>query len=190
VREYTKPFSTTSNVTGWQWVVPNACKAPDKAVQMLNLMFSNADVENTLAWGIEGKHYEKKADGTIGFPAGITQQNSAYYTGNPWMFGNEFNAFVWEGNPLDIWEQTKQFNQKSQKSKAMGFIYDPTPVKTEIAALTNVYTQYKRGLESGSVDPNTVLPQFQAKLKASGIDKVVAEKQKQFDTWAKANNVQ
>ncbi|MDQ6420182.1 DUF3502 domain-containing protein [Paenibacillus sp. LHD-117] len=42
----------------------------------------------------------------------------------------------------------------------------------------------------GTLDPEKNLPDFISKLKAAGIDKVIAEKQKQLDEWAKVNNVQ
>lgn len=189
VQEFSKPFSSTFNVSVFQWVVPNACKTPDKAVQMLNLMYTDPEVENLLSWGIEGKHYEKKADGTIGFPPGINDKTSGYFLNQPWMMGNEFLAYVWSGNAPDLWQQTKKFNDSATISKAMGFTYDSNPVKTEVAAVTSVYNQYKMALENGTVDPDKVLPQFIEKLKAAGIDKIVAEKQKQLDAWAAANNV-
>lgn len=186
-QQYSNPVSCTSNITLFQWVVPNACTAPDKAVQLLNEMYTNADLENLLSYGIEGKHYEKKADGTIGFPAGVTDKTSGYFLNSAWMMGNEFIAHVWNGNSPDVWEKTKELNASATLSKAMGFSYDATPVKTEVAAVTNVYNQYKKGLESGSVDPSKVLPEFLSKLKASGIDKIIAEKQKQLDAWSQAN---
>ena len=38
-------------------------------------------------------------------------------------------------------------------------------------------------LSLGVVDPNNIVPEFQSALKAAGIDKVIAENQKQFDAW-------
>jgi putative aldouronate transport system substrate-binding protein len=58
------------------------------------------------------------------------------------------------------------------------------PVKTELAAATNVINQYKVGLESGTLDP-ALTAEFNAKLKTAGLDKIIAEKQKQIDAWAK-----
>lgn len=188
VVEYSEPRSATSNITIWQWVVPNGCEHPEKAVQLLNEMYTNSDVVNLLAYGIEGKHYEKKADGTIGFLPGKNSDNSGYFK-SPWMMGNGFLSYVWEGNNPDLWKQMKQYNESAKISKAMGFSYDPTPIKTEVAALTSAYGQYKRGLETGSVDPDKVLPEMLSKLKASGLDKVIAEKQNQLDAWAKSNNI-
>lgn len=186
-QQFTKPQTITATI--FMWVVPSSCKTPDKAVQLLNEMYTNPELANILTWGIEGKHYEKKSDGTIGFPAGLDDKSSGYYINQPWMMGNEFLVHVWNGNPPDLWKQTKDFRDSAVKSKALGFAYDQTPVKNEIVALTNAYSQYKRALESGSVDPVKEYPQLLSKLKASGIDKVIAEKQKQLDAWAAANNV-
>lgn len=186
--EYAKPLSKTSNITLFQWVVPNACKTPDKAVQMLNLMFTDPEVANLMINGIEGKHYVKKPDGTIGLPAGVEAANVGYRA-EAFMMGNELITPVPEGSPLDLWEKTKEFNKNLEISKAMGFVYDPTNVKSEITALNNVYNQYKVPLEFGCTNPEKGLAELISKLKAAGIDKVIAEKQKQLDAWAAANGV-
>lgn len=171
------------------WVVPNACEKPDKAVQLLNLMYTDSTLENLLSWGIEGKHYVKQKDGTIGFPAGVTDQTSGYYMQTPWMMGNEFLTHVWTGNPASLWKDTQKFNASSKFSKAIGFTFDATPVKTEIAAVKNVYDQYRLGLENGSVSFDRVYPEFIKKMRAAGLNKIIAEKQSQLSAWAKANNI-
>lgn len=40
------------------------------------------------------------------------------------------------------------------------------------------------GLNTGSVDPKVEIPNFVAKLKAAGLDKIIAAKQTQLDAWA------
>ena len=69
-------------------------------------------------------------------------------------------------------------------SRAMGFTWDATNVKTEIAACTNVLNQYRMSLECGMVDPNSILPEFQKALEDAGIDKIIKEKQAQLDAWS------
>jgi putative aldouronate transport system substrate-binding protein len=64
-------------------------------------------------------------------------------------------------------------------------LFDGAAVKTEFAALTNVNNQYKIALEDGMLDPDTTLPKYISALKDAGIEKYVAEKQKQLDAWAK-----
>lgn len=53
-----------------------------------------------------------------------------------------------------------------------------------MTAVYNIVDQYRRGLESGVLDPDKELPAFLGKLQSAGIDKIIAEKQKQLDEWA------
>lgn len=187
VPEFGKPFASTNPV--FLWVVPNACQKPDVAVQMLNLMFTDPALENLMSWGIEGKHYVDKGDGTVGFPDGTTAETSGYFLNTPWMMGNMLLTHVWQGNPANLWDITLEHRANADVSKAMGFAYDPSNVKNEVTELTNIYTQYKMALESGVVDPNELLPEMIDKMNKAGIAKVVAEKQKQLDEWATLNNI-
>jgi len=156
---------------------------PERAMQFLNLLYTDANIMNLLANGIEGKHYVKNEDGSIRMPDGVTESK---YLFNQWEIGNNFLTSVWEGTSLDIWEKTKAFNASAKVSPALGFTFDQSPVKTEVAAVTNVENKYRIGLESGTLDP-AQLDQFIAELKSAGIDNIIAEKQKQLDAWAAAN---
>lgn len=184
------PLSTTAAVIGLQWGVPVNSKNVDKAVEMLNLMYSDERIANLLVWGIEGTHYVKNEDGTIGYPEGMTADTSPYMPNSAWQMGNQFITHVWEGNSADYNEQLKKFNVSSNVSKALGFLWDPTDVATEITAVSNVATQYRPALECGAVDPEEVLPQFIEALKDAGIDRIIEEKQAQLDAWAVANGIE
>ncbi|AIW40050.1 MULTISPECIES: ABC transporter substrate-binding protein [Paenibacillus] len=178
------PVSTTSQITNTMWGITVNSKSPDKAMEFLNLMYSDKDIANLLIWGIEGKHYEVKSGNIIDFPEGVDAQSSGYYLNMGWLLGNQFMAYIWNGTDPELWEKVKKFNESATKSKALGFTFDPSTVKTEVAAIGNVITQYALPLETGSVDPDNILPKFIASLKAAGVDKVIAEKQKQLDEWA------
>ena len=159
-------------------------------MKFLDLMYEDAELVNLLDWGIEGKHYVKVSDNVIKYPEGVTMLTNGYNLNMSWLFGNQFLSYVFEGEDPDIWQKMKEFNVQAIKSKAMGFTMNPESVKTEIAAVSNVIAQYYLVLETGSADPDKVLPQFIEKLKTAGIDKVIADKQRQLDEWAKAEGVQ
>ena len=82
----------------------------------------------------------------------------------------------------------KAFNESAVISKAVGFMFDPSPVKSEIAALDSVLAEYRLGLENGELDPEEYLPKFQQALREAGIEKVIAEKQRQLDAWVAAQS--
>ncbi|WP_259391529.1 DUF3502 domain-containing protein [Paenibacillus sp. 1011MAR3C5] len=130
-----------------------------------------------------------EADHIISYPAG-QDATTIGFNMLGWMFGNQFLSYVMQNDDPDIWKKTAEFNSASKPSKALGFVFDASAVKTEVAAVSNVVTQYKLPLETGSVDPDKLLPEFISKLKSAGMDKIIAEKQKQLDEWAKNNSVQ
>jgi putative aldouronate transport system substrate-binding protein len=183
VVEMMPPVATTSTVTNIMWGITSNSKNPEKAMQFLNLMYADKDIVNLLDWGIEGKHYVKVSDNIIEYPAGV-DATTVGYTGAGWMFGNQFLSYIFNGDDEQLWEKMKAFNLSAVKSKALGFSFDSSSVKTEFAAVSNVVVQYRNALESGVLDPANNLPEFIAKLKDAGIDNIIAEKQKQLDDWA------
>lgn len=186
--ELVPPVSTTEIVTRVMFAIARNSQDPERTMMFVNEMYTNPDITNLLAWGIEGRHYEVKYDNIIGYPEGVDASNTGYGLNQGWMFGNQFLNYIWEGDDPDLWEQTAAFNDKAIKSKALGFIFDSYAVRTEVAAVTNVLEQYKLGLETGTLDPDQVYDEFIAKLKDAGIDTIIAEKQKQLDEWASKNN--
>jgi putative aldouronate transport system substrate-binding protein len=180
------PTTATGNITSIMWSIARNSKDPERAMMLLNLMYTDPELINLFDWGIEGKHYEKTQEpNIIDFPAGVDAANSGYNLNMGWMFGNQFLSYIWQGDSPTLWDELAEFNRSSKKSKALGFTYDSEPVKTEVAAVRNVFDQYNKALETGTVDPTVELPKFLKALKSAGIDKIIAEKQRQLDEWAK-----
>ncbi|HHV12150.1 MAG TPA: ABC transporter substrate-binding protein [Clostridiales bacterium] len=180
----TEALSYTSSIVNTNWMIPASSVDPDKAMQFMDLMYTDPVVANLLLNGIEGTHYEENEDGTI---SRIDPDNNKYQEYLGWAYGNQFITKVWEGNALDIYEKTREFNASSLKSKALGFSFDNSAVVNEITACTNVANKYRTALECGAVNPEEILPKFTADLNAAGIEKIIKEKQAQLDAWA-ANN--
>jgi putative aldouronate transport system substrate-binding protein len=180
-------YSATVDVAVGLWTIAQQSEDPERAMMFLNLMYSDPQIANLLQYGIENKHYVKVSDNAIKYPEGVDQSNVGYAM-QGWMLGNTFIAYKYEWlADTASGEELQAYNEATVKSKALGFIFDTNSVKTEITALNNVTDQYKKVLETGTVDPADKLPEFVAKLKSAGIEKVIAEKQKQLDAWAAAN---
>lgn len=175
-------YSYTDAATGFNMSIARNSENPEKAMEFINLLYSDKDIMNLLDLGIEGKHYVKNSDGTIKLPDGVKESK---YVFNQWEIGNNFLTYPWEGNTADYWDVMKKHNDSAVLSPAFGFTFNPDSVKTEIAASMNVLNQYKLGLESGTLDPEKSLAEFNNKLKESGLGKIINEKQKQFDEWKK-----
>ncbi|MGO4548251.1 ABC transporter substrate-binding protein [Paenibacillus sp. 2TAB23] len=179
-------YATTSDATAGLWAISNNSRNPERTMMFLDLMYSDKNLSNLFVWGIEGKHYVEVSDNTIDYPKGI-DGTTVGYTIQTWMAPNPSIAYLRASDLPGAWELTAEANKNAIKSKALGFAFNSEPVKNEITALQNVIEQYRKALESGTFDPADKLPELREKLKASGIDKVIAEKQKQLDEWAASN---
>ncbi|MMZ71526.1 hypothetical protein D1872_349510 [compost metagenome] len=58
-------------------------------------------------------------------------------------------------------------------------------MKTEVAALDAVVEQYKKVIGNGAVETDELVKKFNDSLYAAGLQKVIDEKQSQFDEWLK-----
>ena len=102
------------------------------------------------------------------------------------MFGNQFNAYVMEGQEDDVWEQTEKMNNESVASPLLGFVLDTDPIKNEIAQISAVNAEYQlygfivNGLDSWDA--------YMEKLDKAGRKKVLDEIQKQVNEYWEKNN--
>lgn len=184
--EIVPAFATTSNVSGIVWTIPSNAANPEKAMEFMNLMYSDEAISNLLIYGIQDKHYKvlDAATKMIDYADGVDATNSGYPGGTGWGWPNQFLGYVWNGNPADYWQQMDTFNKTATPSKALGFTFDSTNVATEMAACTNVVSQYNNALRCGALDPVETLPKFNKELEDAGLQKIIDEKQKQLDAWA------
>ncbi|UJF31830.1 ABC transporter substrate-binding protein [Paenibacillus hexagrammi] len=161
---------------------------PARAMMLLNLFFKDAKLLSLFNYGIEGTHYVLK-NGQVDLPEGKTTDNVGFYHDNQWQIGNQMLNYTRVGEDPKKYENYEKFNKDvaADPSIIFGFIFDSEPVKNELIAIENVRKTYDAGLNSGTLDPDVEVPKLTSKLKAAGIDKVVAEVQKQLDEWRKAN---
>jgi putative aldouronate transport system substrate-binding protein len=161
-----------SDTNGTLNAISKKSKNPEKALAFLELVNTDKTLYNLLCFGIEGKHYTKDGE----YAKSI--KDSGYDPNTDWVFGNQFNALLRQGQDPKTWEITKEWNKTDKISPYMGFNYDTTPVKTEAANVNAVYKEYVDGLNTGTVDPNKYLPEFNDKLKKAGNDKILEVAQK------------
>ncbi|WP_419875416.1 ABC transporter substrate-binding protein [Candidatus Pristimantibacillus sp. PTI5] len=186
--ELLPPHATTANVMTGLWTIAQHSENPERAMMFLNLMYSDKDIANFLVWGIEGKHYVKISETAVDYPEGLDINSVGYNMRTfDWVMGNKTLTYLAKLDNPKLRELEKEFMAQSIPSKAIGFLFDEGPVKNEGVALKNVIEQYAQSLETGTVDPEKRLKEFNDKLKAAGLDKYIAEKQKQLDAWAAAN---
>ncbi len=175
---------TTSNVSSWGTVIPITAEAPEAAAKFINLMYTNADVVNTLAYGIYGQDWIYNDEGFAAYPEGVDSKTVEYHE-NDWFCGNQFLVAAWEGSPEGFRALSLEDNQSAAISPYLGFTLNTGSLDTIIANLSAVIDQYDGSLKCG-LYTEELYAEFMTKLKAAGIDEYVAEAQKQLDAWLSA----
>ncbi len=173
--------------------VAASSKNKERAVMVLEMLNTDPYVVTTLRFGIEGEPYNVGEDGILDF-TGTKNDASLGTLGHYYWYGAQFGSFVMgavpAGYPANFFELIEEANNSAITDTNMGFLFDPTPVQNELAACSSVIGEYQTNLVFGYVeleDIDATIDEFIAKMKANGVDKVIAEAQSQLDAWRAAN---
>lgn len=172
----------------WNWSVSNSCTDVERACQLLDLLFEDKEINNLLAWGIEGQDYVMTdEENVVAYPEGVDSTNAPYYFWAKFGLPNNYLQYVMDPNPANLWTQMEEYNNAAKPSKAFGFTYsrNDDEINGKIVEINNIVTEYAPGLASGELEPSQ-LKEFRDKLTAAGIDDVIASVQEQLDAFIEA----
>ena len=159
--------------------VSQTSKKPVKALKLIELMNTDKELYNLIAYGIKGKHYNLSSENKVEYI-----ENSGYAPKAAWKFGNQFNAYLEAGQDDNTWKETERLNNESEKSPILGFVLNTDPIVSEISQVETVLGEFKV-LNNGAEDPGTYWDTFKKKLKAAGHDRIKAEVERQIKEFFK-----
>lgn len=175
----TTPFVNALSARSAMNAVSSSSKNPGAAIKMIEVMNTDVEIYNMINFGIEGVNYTMEN----GFVKEIP--DSGYFFNSGWALGNQFNAFLVEGQKEGVWEETMEINNNAEVSPISGFSFNEEPVSTQMAQMSSVAGEYKFiGLYD---DFETRFDEYVAKMEQAGIEEYKAEVQKQLDQWLEAN---
>lgn len=177
-------YVSSSAVASFPWAISYNTVNAQASMTLMKALYTDSDLANLLSWGIKDEHYKVLDNGQITFADGVDSSKSGWNHNVTWELPNEFITHIWEGNSKTLWQDLKDFNKNAKKSAASGFTFDPTNVSTEITSVQNVYDEYQKSLEYGFINPDKGIKEMNSKMMDAGLDKIIAEKQKQLDKWA------
>ena len=182
------PITTTIGIKGGvdlfgaATCLPIACSNPERAIMMINESFINEELMNLWCFGIENIHYTKVSEHVIKMT-----EKAANYEGPWWQFGNwyigEKGIYTKDNDDPEKFFELKKFTAAAAISPLLGFSFDTSPIKTEMAAHQNVLSQYANILANGNGDADDIAKKMKEKDKAAGIDKILAEYNKQIKAF-------
>ncbi len=163
-------------------VISNTSKNPERALAFWNLLTTDQEMYDALMYGVEGTTYTLNDKGEFA----ITDTD-LYGEGAMWCARSDKLTRNQVGTPDDYDPQKQAFEQSITAGQGTerfaGFVFDTSSIETEIAACSNVAQQYWWPLELAYTNSETGLAEYTEKMKAAGLDKIVAEAQKQLDAY-------
>ncbi|OKP94897.1 ABC transporter substrate-binding protein [Paenibacillus sp. P46E] len=184
---YLKPMlypSGKSAQTSWinnGVAIAAGSKNPERTLEALDLLMEDPSYVYLAYFGIEGKNYVITSDDKIGLPEGVTNESNTYPPDAAGFWFVNKDLF----KPMSTW--TDSYIELQSKIKDylvpipyLGFTFNSENIKTEIANIKNVSTQYAQPIFIGAVkNVDDAFDTLDKKLKAAGIDKVKGEVEKQ-----------
>jgi putative aldouronate transport system substrate-binding protein len=176
----TEKTVSTGEAAGSMLGITTTSANPERAMMLINLLHTDKELNNLINFGIEGDHYTRSGDIIT-----ATANTPNFATGATWMLGSQFLNYIWSTEAPDKWAQFAAFNEGAISSPALGFTYNAEATKSQNSVTFNIRKEYDPGLDTGAVDPAKV-DEYVKKLKANGLDAIIAEKQKQLDEFLAA----
>ena len=156
---------------------------PREALKMIEVMNSDKEIYNLLCWGLEGTHYTKVSDNKI-----ETIENSGYNRIANWMIGSIRNSYQLATTEDTLIADTEEYNNNAVVMSLNGMPISLENIATEIANCKTVVKEQRDMLELGLTgDVDEALAKFRSDIKASGVDRMIADLQTQVDEWWASN---
>lgn len=159
-------------------VIPKTSKNPEGMIKFYDWLYSAQENFDMLVYGPKDDWWKDVGPNKMEKlrPVGNESQFSE------WMVGySPFTRIPTNGHPKQL--ETMTINKNALNAPDIGFTFDTTSVSVEYANLlaeikTSVYP-----LKMGVVKYSDFYDGALKKMKAAGLDKVVAEYKKQFEAW-------
>ena len=118
----------------------------------------------------------------VDYADGVDRMTSPYGGQVP-IYGDELRTPKYVPVDAEMFDKIMNYNDTLVYSKAFGYSFDSSNLAPQISAINNVLQTYRAQLSWGTVDVDSVLPQFISELEAAGLNDVIAANQEQLDAW-------
>ncbi|OCT16824.1 ABC transporter substrate-binding protein [Paenibacillus pectinilyticus] len=157
----------------------------NESVAFLNWLRSSQENYDLFTYGIKDVNYKLKDEAIV--YEGIDPKHA--YNPISWTWNDiRFARFSTYISPAYS-KQLRNWDKEAIVSPTLGFVPDLAPIKSEIAQLNVIITEYLPLLYDAKVDWTATMASFRAKLKDAGMNHVMTEIQRQFDAYHASRKV-
>ena len=155
---------------------------PERAALVMDLLGYDYELNLLGLLGIEGVNWSDEGNG---YYYSDTNQESYPACSNAmgWWMKKDYKVGVYDDARLEAFDNN--FKSRMVSNPCTTFVFDETPVKAEMAAVTSVKNEYFGPLTLGLVDDvDATIEEMTAKLNTSGLQKIYDEFYRQYNEWA------
>jgi putative aldouronate transport system substrate-binding protein len=162
---------------------------PERSLMFLEMLNVDKDFYDLVLYGIKDKTYILEGD-KAAIPAGMNPQTTNYldWQGQWALWKPQFMRPT-DLYPAGFWEKEAEFasSPAGMGNPIDGLFIDSEPIKNEISKRDQVESELGKLIQYGTVqDVDKSIAEYIQKQKDTGLDKVLAEVQKQVDAFLAA----
>ena len=158
--------------------ISSTSKHPEAAIKFFDWLYENKENYNLFMYGREGQEYTLDTRGLK--VAAVDANNQGLYSQADWMLGN-VNYMIPGSNALPMEVQALYtLNPKAIASPASDFFFNASTVEAEWA---NIQTEFRASIVpiyAGILSYDEAFPAALQRMKAAGLDRVLAEYRRQL----------
>lgn len=172
--------------------IPYCADEPERAMQVLNALYTVPELYQLLIYGIKDVHYTDNGDGTVTVTVnGDASSSEADYGLTKWTIGTCKNALTTQDDVPGYYDACYEAEKVAKPFPFAQFKFDASNVSDIVAALDAIDMEYSDMIDRGYTGDKweETLNKWIAERKAAGVDTLIEEYQNQIDAFVKEYNV-
>lgn len=171
--------------------IPYCADEPERAMMVLNALYTEPELYQLLVYGFEGEHYTDNGDGTITTDYGAQGTSDSNYGLWKWTVGTCKNSLVTQADVPGYYDELLENEKDAIISSFVNFTFDDSNVTDVVASLKAIDGEYKSMIDNGYMGDEweTTLDKWIAERQAAGVDRLIEELQNQINAYVQENNI-
>ena len=171
--------------------IPYCADEPERAMMVLNALYTEPELYQLLIYGFEGEHYTDNGDGTITTDYGAQGTSDSNYGLWKWTVGTCKNSLVTQADVAGYYDELQAQEKDAIISSFINFVFDDSNVTDVVASLKAIDGEYKSMIDNGYMGDEweATLDKWISERKAAGVDRLIEELQNQINDYVAENNI-
>ena len=171
--------------------IPYCADEPERAMMVLNALYTEPELYQLLIYGFEGEHYTDNGDGTITTDYGAQGTADSNYGLWKWTVGTCKNSLVTQADVAGYYDELQAQEKDAIISSFINFVFDDSNVTDVVASLKAIDGEYKSMIDNGYMGDEweATLDKWISERKAAGVDRLIEELQNQINDYVAQNNI-